>query len=196
MLLSLKNYIFGTGAHATEVAELLDLQMMGEAFFITEEEEEALLPTLSNSDFTLVIGVGNPFSRLKILKRWDSLIRNFKTVQHKNSFISPSASIGSGVLIQFGNVVSSYAVIENGVLLNWNSTIGHHTTIGEGSVINPSASVSGNCRLGSGVLIGTGARVLEGITIGDSAIIGAGAVVTRDVPELGRFVGVPARAML
>lgn len=196
MLFSLENYIFGTGAHATEVAELLDLQTMEKACFISEGEELALLATLTSSDFELLLGVGNPVSRLKILRRWDSLIKNFKTLQHKNSYVSTSASIGSGVLIQFGSVVSSYAVVENGVLLNWNSTIGHHTTIGEGSVINPSASVSGNCRLGSGVLIGTGARVLEGITIGDSAIIGAGAVVTRDVPELGRFVGVPARAML
>jgi UDP-2-acetamido-3-amino-2,3-dideoxy-glucuronate N-acetyltransferase len=41
--------------------------------------------------------------------------------------------------------------------------------------------------------IGTGAVVMCGVTIGRHALVGAGAVVSRDVPDFGIVIGVPAR---
>ena len=43
------------------------------------------------------------------------------------------------------------------------------------------------------VVIGSGAQVLGPITIGKNAKIGANAVVTKDVPENGVMVGIPAK---
>ena len=43
-----------------------------------------------------------------------------------------------------------------------------------------------------GASIGANATIVCGITIGKYAMIGAGAVVTRDVPDYGLVVGVPA----
>lgn len=191
----MKAYIIGAGAHAIEVAELLVLLGKPTPIFIDKAEELALLEMPVETPFSLYLGVGLAEARLEILDRWGNHAGSFVTVQHQNSYVSQSASLGNGSLVQFGVVVSSYAVIERGVLLNWNATIGHHVIVGAGSVINPGAAVSGKCILGRGVFVGTGARILEGISIGDHAVIGAGAVVTKDVPAHGRFVGVPARAM-
>jgi UDP-2-acetamido-3-amino-2,3-dideoxy-glucuronate N-acetyltransferase len=44
-----------------------------------------------------------------------------------------------------------------------------------------------------GASVGTGAIVLPGVTIGCFAMVGAGALVTRDVPDFGLVVGLPAR---
>lgn len=46
--------------------------------------------------------------------------------------------------------------------------------------------------VGHDVWIGSGATILAGVTIGTGAVIGLGAVVTKDVPDYGIAVGVPA----
>ena len=43
------------------------------------------------------------------------------------------------------------------------------------------------------VVVGSGAQILGPITIGKNAKIGANAVVTKDVPENGVMVGIPAK---
>ena len=43
------------------------------------------------------------------------------------------------------------------------------------------------------VWIGANAVIMQGITIGNGAVIGANAVVTKDVPDYGIVVGVPAK---
>ena len=47
--------------------------------------------------------------------------------------------------------------------------------------------------IGEDVWIGAGCRILDGVTIGNGAVIGAGSVVTKDVPDYGIAVGVPAK---
>lgn len=48
-------------------------------------------------------------------------------------------------------------------------------------------------RIGNDVWIGRGAVILKGVTIGDGAIIAANAVLTKDVPPMEIWAGVPAR---
>ena len=42
-------------------------------------------------------------------------------------------------------------------------------------------------------MVGSGAQVLGPVIVGENARIGANAVVTKDVPENGIMVGVPAK---
>ena len=43
--------------------------------------------------------------------------------------------------------------------------------------------------------LGVGVIVLSGVRIGKGAVVGAGSVVTRDIPDGGVAVGVPARVI-
>ena len=47
-------------------------------------------------------------------------------------------------------------------------------------------------KIGEGVWLGTHVVVLPGVTIGDNSAVGAGAVVTKDIPNHSKAVGVPA----
>lgn len=52
-----------------------------------------------------------------------------------------------------------------------------------------------HCHIGHDVWIGHGAVIMPGVTIGIGAVIGSGAVVTKDVPDYGVAVGVPAKVI-
>ena len=105
--------------------------------------------------------------------------------------IHPKAKIGKNLFIDHGMGV----VIGETSDIGDNVTIYHMATLGG---ISPSIN-SDNQRetkrhptLQDNVVIGSGAQVLGPITIGKNAKIGANAVVTKDVPENGVMVGIPA----
>lgn len=54
---------------------------------------------------------------------------------------------------------------------------------------------SHHCVIGHDVWIGHGAVIMPGVKIGIGAVIGSGAVVTKDVPDYGVAVGVPAKVI-
>lgn len=51
----------------------------------------------------------------------------------------------------------------------------------------------GDVSIGNACWIGDNVMILPGVTIGDGAVIGAGSVVTKDIPDFGVAVGVPAK---
>jgi len=106
--------------------------------------------------------------------------------------IHPKAKIGKNLFIDHGMgvVIGETSDIGNNV------TIYHNVTLGG---ISPSIN-SENQRetkrhptLQDHVVVGSGAQVLGPIIVGKNAKIGANAVVTKDVPENGVMVGIPAK---
>ena len=106
--------------------------------------------------------------------------------------IHPKAKIGKNLFIDHGMGV----VIGETSDIGDNVTIYHMATLGG---ISPSINsndqreVKRHPTLQDNVVIGSGAQVLGPITIGKNAKIGANAVVTKDVPENGVMVGIPAK---
>ena len=106
--------------------------------------------------------------------------------------IHPGAKIGKNLFIDHGMGV----VIGETSDIGDNVTIYHMATLGG---ISPSINsndqreIKRHPTLQDNVVVGSGAQVLGPITIGKNAKIGANAVVTRDVPENGVMVGIPAK---
>ena len=106
--------------------------------------------------------------------------------------IHPKAKIGKNIFIDHGMGV----VIGETSDIGDNVTIYHMATLGG---ISPSINsdkqreIKRHPTLQDNVVVGSGAQVLGPITVGKNAKIGANAVVTKDVPENGVMVGIPAK---
>ena len=106
--------------------------------------------------------------------------------------IHPGAKIGKNLFIDHGMGV----VIGETSIIGDNVTIYHNVTLGG---ISPSIDsdnqreVKRHPTLQDHVVVGSGAQVLGPITVRKNAKIGANAVVTKDVPENGVMVGIPAK---
>ena len=103
--------------------------------------------------------------------------------------IHPKAKIGKNLFIDHGMGV----VIGETSDIGDNVTIYHMATLGGISPSINSEDIKRHPTLQDNVVVGSGAQVLGPITIGKNAKIGANAVVTKDVPENGVMVGIPAK---
>ena len=98
--------------------------------------------------------------------------------------ISVGCRIGPGFYIgHFGGIV-----VHGDAVIGANCNISQGVTIGE----TPRGPRRGVPTLGDEVYIGPGAKIIGRIRVGDRVAVGANAVVTRDVPDDGVAIGIPA----
>ncbi|MFA9401823.1 MAG: acyltransferase [Anaerolineales bacterium] len=117
--------------------------------------------------------------------------------------------LGKGVYVDFDVKIGNKCKIQNHALIY------HGSTIEDGVFIGPQACLTNDRRpraitpdgelksaedwkvdpilIRFGASIGAGSLILPNVTVGRFALVAAGAVVSRDVPDHGLFVGVPAR---
>ena len=106
--------------------------------------------------------------------------------------IHPKAKIGKNLFIDHGMGV----VIGETSEIGDNVSIYHMVTLGG---ISPSINsddqrnTKRHPTLMDNVVVGSGAQILGPVVVGKNAKIGANAVVTKDVPENGVMVGIPAK---
>jgi sugar O-acyltransferase (sialic acid O-acetyltransferase NeuD family) len=116
----------------------------------------------------------------------------FTTLVHPTAYVSPLASLGSGVFVGANSVIGPGARLDDHVFINRGVTVGHDTHIGAFSRVQPGCNLGGLSRIGQGVTVAIGATLAERLVVGDGAFIGAGAVVISDVAAQVLVVGVPA----
>lgn len=146
----------------------------------------------NGNEFT--IGIGNPFLRHKLYKKFEQLGGELV------STISPFAQIGSNdVIIGQGSNVLCSSVFSNSVTLGkgcivyYNVLITHDCVIEDFVELSPSAILLGNVRVGAFTQIGANATILPNVKIGKNVVVGAGAVVTKDLPDNCMVLGIPAK---
>lgn len=159
---------------------------------VLKTEAEAKNHFTKDNNFTL--GIGNPYLRMILYKKFNSIGGCI------SSTISPLATIGihdicikPGANIMTGSILTSSIHIGSCALINLNCTIGHDCLIGDFVELSPGVHISGNCTVGSFVNIGSNATILPGIKLGNNVTVGAGSVITKNIPDNSLVVGVPGK---
>lgn len=213
MILLKKLAIIGAGGFAREVAWLVqDINNVKKEWdlvgFIDENPDnhgKVLngVPVLGDFDFFYnhnfnepiyaVCAVGNPRSKVRLIKKAGEWGFRFANLIHPSVKMSQYVEMGVGNIICAGNIITANVSIGNHIGINPGCGIGHDVVISDYSTILWNVNFSGNVRVGTGCEIGTKTVVIQGITIGEWSTIGAGAVVVRDIPPYCTAVGVPAK---
>lgn len=116
-------------------------------------------------------------------------------IQHPSAIVSPTATLGEGVVLAAHSFVGTEAKVGDGCIINTGAGVDHDNVIGDFVHIAVGARLAGLVTVGSYTTIGAGAVVIPGVKIGTGVIVGAGAVVIRDVPDGATVVGNPARVI-
>ncbi len=194
--------IIGAGGHAAELRDYINhnnaarpndqIQVLG---FIDDNEEnyhhygfeEPFLGSIAEhqveSGQLYLMGIANLDYRKKIIERFITEGGDFIGLIHPTAIISPSATLGKGVVISHNASVGAKVVLGNFNMLNSRCTIGHDSVLGDYNFISPQVAVSGNTKIGDENLIGTNACTIPGITIGNRNKIAAGMVVYKPVED-------------
>jgi len=140
----------------------------------------------------MVCGLGS-MKKVNLIKKIHSYGFSFVNLVHPHSFMSKTANIGHGVIINSGAQIATKVAIGNHVLINRGALIGHDVVINDFVTISPGANIASNVNIGPWSNIGMGAIIIDHVNIGEASYIGAGSLVTKDIPDHVKVVGIPAR---
>lgn len=166
--------------------ELCSTKVLGGIDYISDIEEDSP---------SFIITISQPRIKELIYNKIKAIKPNaiFPTLIHPEAKVSDYASIGKGVIVQWGCFVSVNCTISDFVQLNPSCGIGHDSSIDKFSSLYWNVNLSGGVKVGRGCLIGTKASVIQGVEVGDGSVIGMGSVVLTDVRSGTTVVGVPSR---
>lgn len=195
-------YLFGASGHCRVIIDIVNksnLEIIDGVF-----DDNPLIEIISNIpvynsysvDFfinkSLIIAVGNNYSRSKIVKR---IVANYQTAIHPNAIIASDVSVSIGSVIMAGAILNPNVKIGKHCIINSGSVVEHDCTINDFVHISPNASVAGFVSIGEGTHIGIGAVIIQGLKIGKWTTIGAGTVVLNDIPDYAVVVGNPGKVI-
>jgi sugar O-acyltransferase (sialic acid O-acetyltransferase NeuD family) len=203
--------IVGAGGFARETLliakalyDLEDVYYRQKIVFLVKDEdwsEELIMnvPQIKESDFDpekydAVVAIGDPVLRKKIVEKLP-VHTKFTNLIHPKADVSEFVTLGKGIIIASGVIITCNVSIGKHAQLNLNSTIGHDCIIDDYFTASPSVSISGSCIIKEQVYLGTGSLLREGIFITNNSIIGMGAVVVKKIKEKGTYIGNPARKL-
>ena len=139
-----------------------------------------------------VIAAGDPHIRARLRKRVADAGLELSNAIHPSAIVSPSATLGKGVVILAGSVLSDNPVIEDNVWIGLAAVITHDTRIGRDSLIGGRSAVGAEVEIGERAVVGWGTVVGPRRKIGADATVGFGSNVVHDIPERAVAVGNPA----
>jgi sugar O-acyltransferase (sialic acid O-acetyltransferase NeuD family) len=141
----------------------------------------------------LIVAIGDNRTRCKVAESLVKAGEHLVSAIHPRAVLGTDVQVGAGSMICAGVIVNVSARVGQGVILNTGCTVDHHSNIGSFSHLAPGVHLGGEVTVDRGAFLGVGACVIPRCRIGAWAVVGGGATVIRDVPDEGKFVGVPAK---
>jgi sugar O-acyltransferase (sialic acid O-acetyltransferase NeuD family) len=114
---------------------------------------------------------------------------------HPSVALSPSASIGKGVMINAFSFIYANASVGDLSIVESHCNIGTEVTLGELGMVAPGVHLNRGASVGGQTFLGSCSVCRPQVRIGKGCLIGAGAVVVSDIPDFKVAAGVPARIL-
>jgi acetyltransferase EpsM len=199
--MSEKLIIIGAGGHAAELRDyithwnkLSEAKINVEGFLDDDAEAykgygyyEPYLGSIKDhtirKDVKYLMGIANVKYRRPIIERFAREGAVFAGLIHPTALISPSATIGIGVIISHNASVGPKVIIGDYNILNSRCTIGHDTILGNYNFISPQVALSGHTTIGDENMIGVNTCTIPGIIIGNHNTIAAGTIIYKNVGD-------------
>lgn len=197
-------FVVGGGGHAKvviEVARSAGWDVV--AVFDPGKAREVLgVPVCGNDDDIIsfvqdtgvraaAIAIGDNHLRRRLALKVRSLGCETPVLLHERAWVSPTAWIGSGVVVMAGAVINADARIGEDAIVNTMAIVEHDCILGAAVHAAPRSVMGGTCIIGDATLFGIGATARPGVAIGKDTVIGAGCVVVGDVGDSMVLVGNP-----
>lgn len=141
------------------------------------------------------IGFGAMKFRKKVFKFFKEQGWEAVNIIHPDAVVSPTAKLGSGVLVESGCLVTPSPIIGDNVVINTGSQINHDNIIEDHVYIASGVILSGGVTIGENTLLDDGVIVTLGRLVGKNSLIGAGAIVTKDIPDNVVAYGSPCKVV-
>jgi sugar O-acyltransferase (sialic acid O-acetyltransferase NeuD family) len=140
-----------------------------------------------------VCGIGTVALKKRVCGELIARGAKFTTLIHPSAIIGRNVSLGEGVVVCPGVILTCDIAIGAMTMLNCHSTAGHDVRVGPWVTVSAHCDLTGFTRIEEGAFLGSRVTVIPNREIGFSAVVGAGSVVIRNVaPETSVF-GNPAR---
>ena len=147
------------------------------------------------SENVYLCGLGLPLVKEKVIGPLLKARAEFITFVHPTALVGARVSLGQGVVLCPGAILSADITVGDFAMVNLNSTIGHDASLGAWTTLSAQCDITGHVKVADRVFMGSRATIIPGKTVGSRAILGAGAVVISDVPANVTVVGNPARIL-
>lgn len=144
------------------------------------------------ADDVFTCAIGTPQVRKKLIEK--ILLRGgeFINLISKDSYIVPSAKIGTGVILAPKTFLNDLTVVDDFVVINSLSGAGHDAKIGKYTCIMSCVNITGGVQIGDEVFIGSNVVFAPKCKVGDGAYIGLGSVILKKVKAGTKVFGNPA----
>ena len=146
-------------------------------------------------ELTLVLAIGEPATRRKVIERVESMGISFETVVYPGTAIPESTVMGKGCYIGPGCFISCNVTIGDYVLVQPSVNIGHDCVVEDNAVLSSLTCLAGNCHIGHDSYLAMNVTAIQGSKVGADSIVGMASVIQRDIPDEVIAMGNPARAM-
>ena len=192
--------IIGTGGHSAEIDDYITLSTKKDSSFPYEiigylddnpagyEAYQFSAPFLGTikdhtirKDCQYLMGIANLTYRRPIIERYLKEGASFATFIHPSVTVSPSATIGKGVVLAMNVNIGPNVVVGDFTLINSRCSLGHDTKTGRYNFISPNVCFSGFTTIGDENLFGINSATIPGISVGNGNKIMAGMVLDKNV---------------
>jgi sugar O-acyltransferase (sialic acid O-acetyltransferase NeuD family) len=185
--------LIGYGGHAREVISQIGINLP--CFVDDEFVDENTLPLskLSFEEYEVMVAIGDPISRKKIVDKLPPNTKYFTFIHPTAQIMDDNIEIGEGSFIGANSIITTNVKIGKHSLLNRGCHIGHDTVIGDYLSMMPNSVISGNVNIGNLFYTGTNSSIREKINICDNVTIGLNSGVVKDINDEGVYVGLPVK---